>query len=172
MEKISIMPQPVKYFLNILCLIFIIFLVMFSLWNGVAYGFTDHRFLVNTDRQGGFFIDSFPDEMNNIPIENYPHLLINFCREKGVWDKRGFVTGEQNCSSEKVNSAEQKIFAVMKAIDKVLPKDEGIVSFSYILCYHDVVIYFERDYSYGEMCLIAEKLNIERTKQLTLQKGK
>jgi hypothetical protein len=169
MKKFPELSSKLLYIALISGLLIIIISVIFLL-AGNANAFTDHRFLVNTDRQGEFFIDSFPDEMNNIPIENYPYLLINFCREKGVWDKRGIIAGEQNCSSEKVNSAEQKIIAVMKAIDKVLPKDEGIISFSYILCYHDVVIYFEEDYTMEQMCEIAEKLNIERMKQLTLRR--
>lgn len=161
MEKISIMSLPLKHFLNMICLIFVMFLV-FSLWGKTAYGFTDHRFIVNKDGAGTLFIDSFPDEMNNIPEKNYPHFLICFCREFGKWDKRGILAGAQNCSNEKANSVAQKIILVMKALDKVIPNDEGIVAFSYILCYHDVVIYFEKDYSYDEMCVIAEKLNIER----------
>ncbi|HUU88999.1 MAG TPA: hypothetical protein VMX17_14790 [Candidatus Glassbacteria bacterium] len=127
-----------------------------------AYAFTDHRFMVNTDPQGEYFIDSFPDEMNNIPKENYPHLLINYCCEKGIWDTRGWLAGEANCSGQKTDAAIEKITAVKKAIDKILPEDYRIISFSYILCYHDVIIYFEEDYTYDQMCEIAEKLNVER----------
>lgn len=140
----------------------IIILAVLFLLAGNAHAFTDHRFMVNTDPQGEYFIDSFPDEMNNIPKENYPHLLINYCREKGIWDTRGWFAGAQNCPDQKISEAIGKITAVMKAIDKVLPKDEGIISFSYILCYHDVIIYFEEDYTYEQMCEIAEKLNVER----------
>ena len=128
-----------------------------------AFAFTNHRFMVNTDPQGEYFIDSFPDEMNNIPKENYPHLLINYCREKGIWDTRGWLAGEANCSGQKIDAAIEKITAVMKALDKIIPTSNyRIISFSYILCYHDVIIYFEEDYTYDQMCEIAEKLNVER----------
>ena len=143
------------------CLVIIILAVLFLL-AGNAQAFTDHRFMVNTDPQGEHFIDSFPDEMNNIPRKNYPHLLINYCREKGIWDTRGWIVGDQNCSDQKIGNAIEKITAVMKALDKILPSDYKIISFSYILCYHDVIIYFEEDYTLEQMSLIAEKLNVER----------
>lgn len=123
--------------------------------------FTDHRFMVNTDGQECLFIDSFPDEMNNKPEDNYPHYLICLCREKNVWDDIGMIAGLQNCPVEKSLEAGPKIIALQKALDKVIPGDK-IVCFSFILCYHDAVIYFEKDYTLEQMCVIAEKLNVER----------
>lgn len=127
--------------------------------------FTDHRFVVNTDKQGCLFIDSFPDEMNNIPDENYPHYLICLCREKNVWDDIGLMAGLQNCSVAKSLEAVPKIKELQKALDKVIPaRNSGgkLICFSYILCYHDAVIYFEEEYTLEQMCVIAEKLNVER----------
>lgn len=141
---------------------FIISFLLLLLLCGTSYGFTDHRFVVNENENGTLSIDSFPEEMNNIPKEHYPHLLICFTKEKGIWNRRGILAGKSNCSEIKINSAEPKIISLMRALDKVLPNDMKSISFSYVLCYHDAVIYFERDYSYGEMCVIAEKLNVER----------
>ena len=134
--------------------------VMFSLTRH-ADAFTDHRFMVNTDGQGCLFIDSFPDKMNHIPEDNYPHYLYCIVREKNVWDVVGMLAGLQNCPNEKVMLTTPKIEALQKALDKVVT-DSGIVCFSFILCHHDAVIYFEKDYTLEEMCVIAEKLNVER----------
>ena len=123
--------------------------------------FTDHRFMVNTDGQGCLFIDSFPEEMNQIPEKNYPHYLYCIVRENNVWDDIGILAGLSNCPNEKVMLATPKIEALQNALDKIIP-DSGIVCFSFILCYHDAVIYFEKDYTLEEMCVIAEKLNVER----------
>ena len=123
--------------------------------------FTDHRFMVNEDPSGMIYIDSFPDEMNDIPKPNFPHYLICLCREKGAWDDKGTMAGLQNCPDEKTLESGMKITALQKALDKVAPGN-GIVCFSFILCYHDAVIYFEEDYTFEQMCVIAEKLNVER----------
>ena len=123
--------------------------------------FTDHRFVVNTDGQGCLFIDSFPEEMNDKPEKNYPHYLICLCREKNVWDELGLMAGIQNCSDEKALATSAKIDALQKALDKIVI-DEKLICFSFILCYHDAVIYFEEDYTLEQMCVIAEKLNVER----------
>lgn len=126
-----------------------------------GFGFTDHRLLVKQDKNGTIFIDSFPDEMNDIPKKSFPHFLICFSRENGVWDG-GILAGEVDCSIDKINSAEPKIKALKALIDKILPDDMKVISFSYMLCHHDINIYFEHDYTLEEVCLIAEMLNAER----------
>jgi len=123
--------------------------------------FTDHRFVVNTDAGGTMYIDSFPEEMNNVPEKDYPHFLICLCREKNVWDASGTLAGLPNCEADKITVAGPKIEALQKALDKVVP-GEKVMCFSFILCYHDAVIYFEEDYTFEQMCAIAEKLNVER----------
>ena len=159
MKNIHNTPPKLSCTSLALGLLVVILSVVFLLV-GNANAFTDNRFVVN-EVVSGLCIDSFPEKMNNIPKQNYPHLLICFTRTNGTWDKRNIISGAQNCSNEKVNSAEPKIVALMKTLDKIIPNDEGIIAFSYILCYHDAVIYFERDYSYDKMCLIATQLNIE-----------
>ncbi len=154
------MSPKLLYVTLVSCLVIIIFAVLFLL-SARADAFTDHRFVVNTDAQGGLFIDSFPDEMNNYPEDNYPHYLICLCREKHRWDADGILSGLQNCPVEKVLQSKTKIDALQKALDKVVPGYK-IVCFSFILCYHDAVIYFEKNYTLEQMCVIAEKLNVER----------
>ena len=154
------LPPKLLYVTLVSGLAVIILAVMFLL-AGNADAFTDHRFMVNTDNQGDFFLDSFPEEMVNIPKPHYDHYLICLCREKNVWDDIGTMAGIQNCSDEKTLAATEKIKALQEALDKIVPSKK-LICFSFILCYHDSVIYFQEDYTFEEMCVIAEKLNVER----------
>ena len=131
------------------------------IYTTTALGFTTNEFVVNIDGGGSLFIDSFPEEMNDIPEPNYPHYLTCLCREKGVWDEHSIFAGLQNCPAEKVRPAYEKMVALMDALDKIVV-DDKIICFSYILCYHDAVIYFEEDYTRKQLNLIVLKLNAAR----------
>lgn len=151
-----------------LMIIFTVFMIA-AVFTTNSFAFTTNEFRVlKQENVNVYRIDSFPEEMNDIPKPNFPHALLCYTRENGKWCESPIAAGLLTCNltNEKIETIKKEIKALQKALDKTL-KPHVLVSFAFIVCYHDAVIYINDNHIQDDLKLtyhssICQTLNIER----------
>ena len=145
------------------------FLVLFVAVN--SYSFTTNELEI-VENNLGLHLNSFPDKFRDVPEPNFEHALLCYTRENGIWGNPPIAVGKTVCefTEKKWKQIDSNIKALQAAIDKIL-KPHVLISFSYIVCYQDVVIYINDNHMPKELHkiyynAICSCLNIERNKAI------
>lgn len=148
--------------LMMLCVVFVSILIAIN-----SYAFTNHDFVVKKT-PNTYFLDSFfPED------DHFNYALVCYTRENGKWCNNPIAAGELTCDldQKKADVILEKIQQLKRVIDKVL-LPHYLVSFSYIICYSEAVIYIndnkipdnKKEQSYRDLC---DRLNHWRNKNRT-----
>jgi len=139
----------------------------FWLISSVAFGetITNHEFVAKIDSGGrGYHVSSLSQEVKDKYPHRFKYYLYVMVRQNGKWKVQIPPTGAKTCDWETMeHSIMVHSKALVNIIDEIIPMNE-VVSFSWIICEHEAVIYLQPDKWYNKEVheKLAEELNKRR----------